>query len=104
VTKQHIHETIAEAIGWTKKETDCGTLWTKHDSDYFTADELPNFTQDKAAMHEAEQWLCRIDAESYDDYFCNVIANHKSFASATPAARAQEFLKILGKYGNPSSL
>lgn len=110
---------IAEIRGWRKHES--GLNFWHHpdeceDGACIHVDDIPNYTGDLNAMHEAEkvltqeqkikrvQELCKIidrelgGAEIEPSDVCSPIELTSLFLDATAAQRAEAFLKALGKW------
>jgi hypothetical protein len=54
-----------------------------------------DFCNSHEAMIEAENWLMNIDPQSWDEYYCSF---EKSLSSSTARQRAENFVKVLGKW------
>ena len=91
-----INQAIAEACGWEKHSSPpaCNFytspyVWTPPEGGgYHNDSELPQYTTDLNAMHEAEKVLTD---HQWDDYICQL--GHAM--GATAAQRAEAFLKTL---------
>ena len=105
-----INQAIAEACGWEKHSSPpaCNFytspyVWTPPEGGgYHNDSELPQYTTDLNAMHEAEKVL---SPPKHSDYICHLyyktmglggnIGDWQKLATATAAQRAEAFLKTL---------
>lgn len=99
---------IAEACGWVLRPAIRGSYWF-HPRQAPTFGELPSFTSDLNAMHEAEKGL----TEEQHYQYCYLLHDNSRRAggvtvndwnrvgiSATAAQRAEAFLRTIGKWEN----
>lgn len=84
---------IAEACGWKAENCwhPCNCLDEYHSEGHWLDSELPSYTTDLNAMHEAENWL-RTQGVLWVDY------ENRITKCATAAQRAEAFLRTLGKW------
>jgi len=86
MTDQEINEIIGQEIGWHYVDG-----WHHEDG----RESLPDFCNNHKAMLKAEDWLIKIDELSWDEYYCSF---EKSLCCSTERQRAENFLKVLGKW------
>lgn len=111
MTDQQINQTIAEACGWRWEARMKGSIkvWNKPPNYVFHDDELPNYSQDLNAMHEAEmslpvegfngqEW---VRSRSAYRWRLGLICLHPCHATARE--RAEAFLRTIGKWKESES-
>jgi primase-polymerase (primpol)-like protein len=86
MTDEQINEIIGQEIGWHYVDG-----WHHEDG----REGLPDFCNNHKAMIKAENWLMNIDPQSWDEYYCSF---EKSLCCSTERQRAENFLKVLGKW------
>jgi hypothetical protein len=86
MTDEQINEIIGQEIGWQYVDG-----WHHEDG----REGLPDFCNNHEAMIKAENWLMNIDPQSWDEYYCSF---EKSLCCSTERQRAENFLKVLGKW------
>jgi uncharacterized protein Smg (DUF494 family) len=97
MTDEQINIAIAESLGWES----CGMASTGKMMGYKTEEweQLPNYTADLNAMHEAEKVLTAEQRKSYINCIFNLpVSECESNAFATAAQRAEAFLRVIGKW------
>lgn len=118
MTDQQINQTIAEACGWRWEARMKGSIkvWNRPPNYVFHDDELPNYSHDLNAMHEAESrfktsteqmlyaakilWV-RGQGDLFEAGDLNV--DHCWIAAkATARQRAEAFLRTIGKWEEQS--
>jgi hypothetical protein len=93
MTDEQINIAIAESLGWKLL---ANNRWTRPCG--FYAD-LPNYTADLNAMHEAEKVLTAEQRRSYVNCIFNLpVSECESNTFATAAQRAKAFLRAIGKW------
>ena len=81
MTDEQINKAIAESCGW--------------EEEFYDYADIPDYCNDHNAMLEAEDCLMKIDELSWDEYYCSF---EKSLCCSTERQRAENFLKVLGKW------
>ena len=102
---------IAEACGWKHEKyidmgQPCKDFWMFNGKCYYLSD-LPDYTQDLNAMHEAEKRIPRGDRHEYPFKLSEVVLQRKLtvhdriepyIVFATASQKAEAFLKTIGKW------
>jgi hypothetical protein len=93
---------IAEACGWKQQEPDSCFFDDPTESFQVYVVDLPDYTDDLNAMHEAEKTLNSILAAGYAKMLTSIAweSEQPVFApiTATAAQRAEAFLRTIGKW------
>jgi hypothetical protein len=89
---------IAEACGWTRKKG--MRAWNRpNNNGWDCLEQLPYYTNDLNAMHEAEKVLTAEQRRSYVNFIFNLpVSECESNTFATAAQRAKAFLRAIGKW------
>ena len=102
MTDEQINEAIAEVCGWDLFPwevigEDGWNQWVRSPSGElcFYEGSIPDYCNEHEAMLKAENWLMKIDELSWDEYYCSF---EKSLCCSTERQRAENFLKVLGKW------
>lgn len=111
-TDTEINIAIAEACGWEKQV--CAEIWwNPQKGKYATVNELPSYTIDLNAMHEAEKELKWEQRKQYHDIladvagfsYCEADTQEETelnwncrICHATTSQRAEAFLRTIGKW------
>ena len=105
---------IAEVCGWYSYiNADLLTRWYNRNT-HQDDDEMPDYSEDLNAIHEAEKYLTDEQYTKYEDhiwdivleasdYYWEILKNNESrplprLSSPTAAQRAEAFLKTIGKW------
>jgi hypothetical protein len=98
VSDQQQRIAIAEACGWTRKKGI--RAWNRpNNNGWDCLEQLPDYTNDLNAMHEAEKVLTAEQRRSYVNCIFNLpVSECESNTFATAAQRAKAFLRAIGKW------
>jgi hypothetical protein len=92
MTNKQINNTIAKACGWKLKKH----YWLTPEGCEAFGWDIPDYSTDLNAMHEAEKGLENPDC--YEKWLADVCGGTSYLFHATAQQRAEAFLKTLGKW------
>jgi hypothetical protein len=100
MTPQEINIAIAEHLGWKKKrELEPGwRIWTAPNGNLSGPDNIPNYSGDLNAMHEAEKALTDEEQDRMNDTLWDLMQGRKYLWHAAAIQRAEAFLRTVGKW------
>ena len=107
MTDSEINQAIAEACGWERTDRwTCGWMMRSSEWPDGMPGNIPAFTTDLNAMHEAEAWLESHQSNKCHSYvvklrhviYHNGVVGEFRLAHATARQRSEAFLRTLGKW------